>query len=70
MRCQAAKVWLGSLHLPFDVIDIYQEPEHIALLRDQKMETLPVFRIGETWIQGFDRMKLLATIAAQMESNR
>lgn len=67
IKCQSAKVWLGQLKIPFEILDVYAVEGAMQQLIDWKIQTIPAFIIGDEVIGGFDKRRILQAVVKEMD---
>ena len=58
--CRAAKSLLSELEIPFDEVDLSEDPEaRMALIERTGERTVPQIYVGETHVGGFTELRAL-----------
>ena len=53
VRCEMAKRYLNDKGVPFEEIDVFQDAEALAMLRDKGFSQMPVVDTGGEFHTGF-----------------
>ena len=61
VRCEMAKRYLQDKNVKFEVIDVFEDAEALAMLRDRGYAQMPVVDIGGEFHTGF-RPDILAKV--------
>jgi len=54
--CNQAKALMDSIGIEYTEIDIYQDSEAMAVMREMKFTTVPQISIDDVWIGGFNEL--------------
>jgi glutaredoxin 3 len=64
--CHTAKAYLKSRSVAYDYIDVDKQPdEGRAIAEKTGWTAIPIIRIGEEYILGFDRQKIDGALSAE-----
>lgn len=61
--CHTTKAYLKSRHIEFEYINVDEHPDQGRMIAEKTGWTaIPIIRIGEEYILGFDRQKIDAAL--------
>lgn len=61
--CKVEKQWLDSKGVKYDVVDLSEDGNARKELADKGMVGVPITKIGDTIIKGFDRKQIEKALA-------